>query len=334
VQVRAVLRVELDLVELSWLLEVDITFDLALVVRDIALDLLISKSARPLDNVQLVTVFVRKVLPRSLVSADRQVTVTVEIGDRAERTVDGNLLKIRADAVARSVVVAEQTRLQDWIVAWFPAFDHVGRAEVRLLDFGVVVFRVLGENHAADVVVCNIEPVLGKVQDVVTVIGGFLFGHGGDGDFPGWEVTLFDSVEQVLSRPSVVLTCLLLGLGVGEVADALLGLKLDASVYPASIILDKFVGVAGPAVHVSEAVWRSEVRKKAQELQHRLGELSWPCPECVPITDVRGRVGLLRMDESGKLRGITNEEHRGVYRALVLQSDCVAAIMNILLKTL
>jgi hypothetical protein len=114
----------------------------------------------------------------------------------------------------------------------------------------------------------------------------------------------------------------------------LLGLELDASVHPASVILNELVGVAGPTVHVSEAIWRSEVREQAQELQQGLGELSWPRPEGVPVTDVGGRIGLLGVDEPGELRRITNEEDGGVYRTLARRPMCVIAKMDILLKTL
>jgi hypothetical protein len=78
--------------------------------------------------------------------------------------------------------------------------------------------------------------------------------------------------------------------------------------------------VARPTVHVSEAVWGSEVREESQELQQGLRELGWPGPECVPITRVGGRIGLLGVDEPGELGGIANEEDGGVYRTKVSKS--------------
>jgi hypothetical protein len=266
VQVGAVGLRELDLVELSGLLEVDVVVDLAQVVLDVAVELLLWKSAGLLLDVQLVGELGGEVGPGALVSADREVSVTVEVGNAVEWAVDGNLLVVNANAVARGVVVGEQTRLQDRIIARLPAFDRVGGAEVRLLDLGVVVIRVLGEDHAADVMVSDVEPVLGQVQDVVAVGCGFFFGHGGNGDLPCRVVTLLDGVVQVFGAPGVVLTGLLRGLGIGEVANALLRFELDASVHPASIVLDELVGVTRPTVHVSEAIWRSEVREKTQEL--------------------------------------------------------------------
>jgi hypothetical protein len=312
VQVRAVLGIQLDLVELSRLLKVDVALDLTLIVRDVAFDLLVGKRTWPLDNVQLVAVFVRKVWPRALVSADCQVAVAVEVGDRAERAVDRDLLVVGADSVAHRVVVREEARLQHWIVAWLPSFDHVARREVRLLDLGEVVFGVLGEDHTADVVVSDVEPVLGQVKDVVAVVCGFFLGHGGDGDCPCWEVAFLNGIEQVLGRPGVVLASLLLGFGIGEVADTLLGLQLDTGVYEAAVGLDQLVGVAGPAVHVSESVGCSEVGEKTQELQDGLRELSRPCPEGVPIADVGSRISLLSVDESRELRRVANEENRSV----------------------
>jgi hypothetical protein len=318
VQVLAILLIELDLVELARLLKVDVALDLALVVLDLALNLGLSKSARLLNNVHLIAELVGEIRARPLVAQRLEVAVAVPVGDGAEGAVDGHLLVVGADAVAGGVVVGVQARLQHGVVRGLPARDHVGRAEVRLLDFGKVVFGVLGEDHAADVVVGDVQPVLCQVQDVVAVVLRFFFGHGRDGDFPGRVVALFDGVEKILGRPGVVLAGVLLGLGVGEVAHALLGLQFHAGVNRAAVVLHKAVGVTRPSVHVPETVGRAEVGQQTEELEDGFGELGRPCPECVPVTRVGCGIGLLGVDEPGELERVADEEDGGVWGRLLV----------------
>jgi hypothetical protein len=70
VQVGAVVLRELDVVELSGLLEVDVVVDLAQVVLDVAVELLLWNGAGLLLDVQLVGELGGEVGPGALVSAD------------------------------------------------------------------------------------------------------------------------------------------------------------------------------------------------------------------------------------------------------------------------
>lgn len=85
-------------------------------------------------------------------------------------------------------------------------------------------------------------------------------------------------------------------------------------------------------MHVSEAIWCSEVREKTEELQHGLRELSRPCPEGVPVTGVGSWVCLLCVDKPGELDRISDEKDGCVYQTLVISLS--TSTMNILLKTL
>lgn len=70
VQVGAVVLRELDIVELSGLLEVDVVVDLAQVVLDVAIKFLLWNSTGLLLDVQLVGELGGEVGPRALVAAD------------------------------------------------------------------------------------------------------------------------------------------------------------------------------------------------------------------------------------------------------------------------
>lgn len=247
-------RLRESLVEQSRLLIIDILINLAEPLHSaVAFQRVINRRTGTINNVNRVENLGGEIESLALVSVRAEMSITVKVGDGAEGAVDGDFFGVDAHAVAASVVVGEQARLQDGVVGRFPAGDHVGRAEVRLFDLGVVVFGVLGQGDAADFVVFDTQPVLGEVEDVVAVGFGLFWGHGGDADGPGGVVARLDVVVEVVGSPGVVLTGVLGGFICGHVPHSLIGAEVDTGVHPASIGLDKLVGVAGPAVHVTEA---------------------------------------------------------------------------------
>lgn len=63
---------------------------------------------------------------------DGHETITLEVGNRDERLVDGELLVVDTETVAMSIRVREQTRLEDWIGGGLDTRNEVRRGERSL----------------------------------------------------------------------------------------------------------------------------------------------------------------------------------------------------------
>ena len=106
------------------------------------------------------------------------------------------------------------------------AGHDVGRVEGGLLDLGEVVLRVAVQfQHAhLDQRVVLVEPDLGQVEGVVRVaVAASFSGITWMYSFQLREVAVLDGFEQVALVALAVLADERLGLGVGQVLDALLG---------------------------------------------------------------------------------------------------------------
>ena len=131
---------------------------------------------------------------------------------------------VHAEAVALRVAVGEQAALQHLVRREADAGHDVGRVEGRLLDLGEVVLRVAVQLHDAhlDERVVLVEPDLGQVERVVGALGRVLLGHHLDEHLPAREVALLDALVEIALVALAVLADDRLGLGVGQVLDALL----------------------------------------------------------------------------------------------------------------
>ena len=131
---------------------------------------------------------------------------------------------VHAEPVALGVAVGEEPPLQHLVRREADAGHDVGRVEGRLLDLGEVVLRVAVQLHDAhlDQRIVLVEPDLGQVEGVVGALGRVLLRHHLDEHRPAREVALLDALVQVALVALPVLADDRLGLGVGQVLDALL----------------------------------------------------------------------------------------------------------------
>lgn len=111
---------------------------------------------------------------------ERHGTITLEVGDRGNGSVDGKLAVVDTQTVTVSVGVGEETRLEDGICGGLDTGDEMGGRERSLLDLGEVVADVLVENDLSNGPEREllVWPDLGKIKDVVAEALGLLCGHG------------------------------------------------------------------------------------------------------------------------------------------------------------
>ena len=103
-----------------------------------------------------------------------------------------------------------------------------------------------------------------------------------------------------------------LGLGVGQVLDALLGAEVE--LHPEALVLgvDEAVGVAAEAVHVAEAARDAAIAHDDRDLVQRLGQQRPEVPVVVGAAHAGARIALDGVVEVGELQRIAEEEHRRV----------------------
>ena len=156
------------------------------------------------------------------------------------------------------------------------------------------------------------RPDLGQVEGVEAVGGRVLERHDLHLQAPDRVVLAGDRRVEVAPVVVGVLGLHGLGLGVGEVLDALLGLEvvLDPDLLARGVLPQ--VGAAAVAVHVAVGARRAPV---AHQDHHLVGRLGRERPE-VPLHVVAAQAGvghaLLRVNEVRELRGVTHEEDRRV----------------------
>lgn len=249
----------------------------------------------------------------------RAVTLEVAVLVLGRRLVDWQLHEVGTDTVAGSVVVREETRLQDGVLGGLDSWNHVGGRERDLLDLGEVVVDVLVQRHLADLAqrVVLVRPDVGQVEDVDALLlpslTRLLLGHDLDLQSPSGVVTLLDRLEQVVLHEVVRLLGSLVG--VGLVLLALIREHVELGIDPLLLVVDELDGVAEVRVHEAGAVGDAAVAEHVNDLVNALGVLGQvvPVQGCVVrVVLVRLRVALLRVDEVRELGRVTDEEDRGV----------------------
>ena len=171
--------------------------------------------------------------------------VTVVVGHGAARRIHRDLVVVHAQAVARSVGVRKQARLQHAVGRGADAGHQVARCERGLLHFGVVVVGVAIELHHADLDqrVVLLAPHLGQVERVEAVGLRLFLGHDLHAQFPLGEVATVDGFKQVALAAFTVLGDHGGGLLVGQVLDALLAHPMELDVVALARLVDEAVGV-------------------------------------------------------------------------------------------
>jgi hypothetical protein len=179
---------------------------------------------------------------------------------------------------------------------------------------GKIVFRPAVELHHADLDqrVLGLRPDLGQIERVVPVRLRLRFGHHLDEERPAREVAGFDRVEQVAAVAFAVFGDEGLGLGVGEVLDALL--RAEMEFYPHARIrrADHRKGVAAEQVHMAEAFRDAAIGHDDSHLVQGLGQQCPEVPVIIRTAQPGARITLDRVVEVGEAQRVAEEKHRRV----------------------
>ena len=155
----------------------------------------------------------------------RHHAITLVVVDRADRTVDRQLLGVGTDTVAVCIGVGPQTSLQHAVRGGADTRHEVGRREDGLFDFREVVLRVAIELHLADFHQreVTVRPHLGQIERVDVVVTCLGFGHHLQVDGPARTLATLEAGEHVVL---VEVRCDLRRLIVGQRLVALVGLEV------------------------------------------------------------------------------------------------------------
>jgi len=182
-------------------------------------------------------------------------------------------LVVDTDTVTVGVWVREETGLEDWVGRWLDTWGHVSWVEGDLLDLGKVVLDVLVENHLTNLAERELLlwPDVGQVEDVnllvLPEVLSLLWCHSLNHDIPAWVFTVLDGVVEIL----LVSIWRVLGrVLLSDETSALLGLEVDLSVNPVTLLVDKLHGVTSVSVHLSPVLWNTTVTHEDHDLVNRL----------------------------------------------------------------
>ncbi len=245
------------------------------------------------------------------------------------RPVHRQVVGVDADAVAVGVAVREEAALEHLVRGRADARHEVGGAEDRLLDLGEDVPRVAVELQLADLDrrVVRVRPHLGEVERVEAVGRRVRRGHDLDLHRPGGEVAALDRLAQIALVAVGVLAGELVGLVLGEVLDALVGLEVVLDPEDLAGLVVPLVGVRAVPVHVAQRGRDAPVTEEPGHLVRRLGREAPEVPDVVRLLRAGVRVALLGVDEVGELDGVLDEEHRGV-----VADEVVVALLGVELQ--
>jgi hypothetical protein len=157
-----------------------------------------------------------------------------------------------------------------------------------------------------------VRPDFGHVEWVESVVSGVLEGHDLHLEPPHRVLAMLDGVPQIGPVEVGILGRRRLGLGIGEVLDALLRLEVVLDPEPLTSGVDPHEGVGAVAVHVAKRAGCAPVRHENRDLMGAF----WREGPKIPLAIVVGASGVrpafLGVDEVRELGRIPDEEDRGV----------------------
>lgn len=220
--------------------------------------------------------------------------------------VDGQLLVVRANAVALCICISKGTGHEHAVWGESNAWDEVGWVEGQLLDLGAEVLWVAVEHEVADVDkrVVLLGPGLGQVEGVPAVGFGLVEWHDLNFDVPDGEVAALDGVVEVFALVVGVLAGHFLGFCVGEGFPALAGLKVVLHPHWLTVFVDPLVGVGAESVLVAAGFWCAAVAHEVGDLVCGFWGAGPEVPLHVSIAQAAGAEALLGVDEVGELHGV------------------------------
>ena len=244
------------------------------------------------------------------------VRVTLVVGERALRRVDGNLGEVRpAKPRELGVEVREQPALQQRIVAEIDARHHVGRAVGHLLVLREMIVGVAVQHHAAHHLQRHqlFRDQLGRVQVVEGERVRLRLGEQLDCEIPFREGTGVDRLEQV-APVEIVVGALQLGRLIPHQAlQAQTRAPMEAHEGGFALRIDQAEAVDAEAFDHPQAARDAAV---AHGPEHHVegfrGERN-EIPECVVgaggLREAAIRLHLHRVDEIRELHRVLDREH-------------------------
>ena len=221
---------------------------------------------------------------------------------------------VDAEPVAVGVAVGEQPGLQHLVGTGADAGNHMARVEGRLLHVREVVVRDAVQLHAAhlDERVVAVGPHFGEVEGVDLVVGCVCLGHQLYLERPRRMVAPPDRLVEVLLVVGLIDACGAGRLGLGQAADALVGLEVELHPVTLTGCVDPLEGVRPVSVHVAPARGQAPVAEEPGELVGGLRRVGEEVPDVVGFLPVGVGVVLLGVDEVRELQRIPDEEDRRV----------------------
>jgi hypothetical protein len=160
--------------------------------------------------------------------------------------------------------------------------------------------------------VVGVRPHLGQVERIEPVGLGVIERHDLHLQRPRRVVAALDRLKQVAGVVVGVDRHQLVGLGLGEVFDALIGHEVIAHPDLLTGGVDPHEGMSAVEVHVPPAARDAAIPHQPGDLVRRLRRQRPEVPLHVVITQIAVSATLLRADEIRELQRIAQEEHRGV----------------------
>ena len=231
--------------------------------------------------------------------------------DRAFGAVDGDLFIVDAEACTVGVGIGDQPGEEHFIGAWADAGHEVVRLEGGLFDLGVEIGRIAVEGEAADFVqgIVGVRPDLGEVEGIEAVGFGVLEGHDLDLEGPAGIIPIFNGIEEVAAMEVGVFAGDAVGLGLGKIVNALVGLEVVFDPEALALGVDPHEGMAGVAVHVAVAFWDAAIAHEDGDLVGGFGGQGPEVPLHVVVAQAAVGAAFLGMDEVLEFHGIPDEEN-------------------------
>ena len=250
----------------------------------------------------------------AIVGVHPAAAVAVVAVHRAACLVHRDLLVIHAQAVALRIGVVKQPRLQHAVGRDADAGHQVAGRERRLLHVQEEVLGVLVQRKLADLDqrVVGVRPDLGQVEGVVGHLLCVRLGHDLHVHRPLGEVAAGNGVEQVALVAFAVLADQRLGLGVGQILDALLRLEVELDPEALAGRVPEAVGVRAKAVHVAVARRNAALAHDDGDLVQRFGQQRPVVPVVGGAAHIGFRIALDGLVQVGELARVADEEHRRV----------------------
>lgn len=183
-----------------------------------------------------------------------------------------------------------------------------------LLGFGVVVFRVAVENQLSDIDqgVVTVGPNFCDIIDIEAIFVSISDGHDLNFHRPGWEVSISDSVVEIVGSKVLVFNAHFGSFCGSPVLNSLVGLEVLLNQECFAIFVDKFESVGRVSVHVGVSDGVSTLRHQNSYLMESLRAVRPEVPLHVGVVSVSNGVSLLGVDEVRELDGVLDKEHGSV----------------------